>query len=133
MTPINADGLYRRTPGVAFEPDEAVWSYAAPNKKDLFAKIISGAQRLPNGNTLICSGASGTLLEVTREKEVVWKYVNPVMGSFIGYRLPGDGPVRIGRGGLPVINNALFRVHRYSPDFRGKDLRPGKLLEEQLP
>jgi hypothetical protein len=135
VTPINEDGHYALTAGAAFAPDEAVWSYAAPNKEDFFSKILSGAQRLPNGNTLICSGANGTVLEVTREKELVWKYVNPVMGSFTGYRLPGDGPVRVGRGGLPAINNALFRVHRYSPDFpgfHGKDLKPGKLLEEQL-
>ena len=39
--------------------------------------LISGAQRLPNGNTLICSGINGTVFEVTPEKEMVWKYVNP--------------------------------------------------------
>ena len=47
--------------------------------------FISGRQRLPNGNTLICSGANGTLFEVTPEKEIVWKYVNPVRA------VPGPG------------------------------------------
>ena len=42
--------------------------------------LISGAQRLPNGNTLVCSGINGVVFEVTPEKEMVWKYANPVMG-----------------------------------------------------
>jgi hypothetical protein len=133
VTPVTADGQYSRTPGQAFEPRDAIWSYAAPNKRDLFSLVVSGAQRLANGNTLICSGASGTLLEVTPEKELVWKFVNPVKGSFLGFRPPRGGGARIGRGGLPAINNALFRAHRYAPGFpglRGKDLRPGKLLAE---
>lgn len=40
-----------------------------------------GAHRLPNGNTVICSyaiGDGGTkLVEVTREKKVVWTFVEP--------------------------------------------------------
>ena len=41
-----------------------------------------GAQRLPNGNTVICSyaiGDGGTkLLEVTREKKVVWSFTESI-------------------------------------------------------
>jgi Spy/CpxP family protein refolding chaperone len=33
---------------------------------------------LPNGNTLINSGAQGVVFEVTAEKEVVWKFINPI-------------------------------------------------------
>ena len=43
-------------------------------------------KRLANGNTLICSGANGTVFEVTPQKEIVWKYVNPVK------RVPAVGP-----------------------------------------
>jgi hypothetical protein len=35
---------------------------------------MSGAQRLPNGNTLICEGMKGIIFEVTPKKEVVWNY-----------------------------------------------------------
>jgi hypothetical protein len=134
VLPVQANGQYRLTRGQGFEPREAEWSYASPAKTDLFSMVVGGTQRLPNGNTLICAGASGTLLEVTNQKEVVWKYVNPVKGSFAGYG--PDRPRKIGRGGLPTVNNAIFRAHRYAPDFpgfRGKDLRPGKLLEDQSP
>lgn len=79
--PVDAEGRYARKPGAAFGPDKPVWSYTAAKKTDFFSMIISGAQRLPNGNTLICSGVSGTVFEVTPKGETVWKYVNPGRGE----------------------------------------------------
>ena len=38
---------------------------------DFFAPYISGTQRLPNGNTLICDGVHGTLFEVTPAGKIV--------------------------------------------------------------
>ena len=45
-----------------------------------------GGQRLPNGNTVICSygqrdGAKPKIFEVTRDKQVVWEYLNPKFGG----------------------------------------------------
>lgn len=60
--------------------NEIVWQYAADPKEDFFSAFISGAQRLPNGNTLICEGAKGRLFEVTMDGEVVWEYVSPFRG-----------------------------------------------------
>jgi len=37
---------------------------------------VSGAQRLPNGNTLICEGRQGRLFEVTSEGDIVWEYIS---------------------------------------------------------
>jgi hypothetical protein len=82
VLPVDSQGHYTNKPGTAYGPAQPVWSYSAPKKADFYSFFISGAQRLPNGNTLICSGANGTIFEVTREKEVVWKYVNPVKGGF---------------------------------------------------
>jgi hypothetical protein len=78
VLPVDAQGRYACNPGAAYGPDQPVWSYTAAKKSDFFSSFISGTQRLPNGNTLICSGANGTIFEVTPSKEVVWKYVNPV-------------------------------------------------------
>lgn len=131
VTPVTSDGHYPRQALTPFEPREAEWAYSAPEKRELFSMVVSGAQRLPNGNTLICSGANGTLLEVTAGHEVVWKYINPVQGNFLGAR--GHGAPGLGRGGLPSIHNAVFRATRYGPDyaaFRGKTLVPGRLLAE---
>jgi hypothetical protein len=79
--PVDAEGKYARDSRGAFEPAKPVWSYTAPKKSDFYSFFISGAQRLANGNTVICSGASGTVFEVTPDNETVWKYVNPVKGT----------------------------------------------------
>jgi hypothetical protein len=91
VLPVDAEGRYHREPGKKFGPEAAVWSFAAPNKTEFYSNFISGTQRLPNGNTLICAGASGILFEVTPEKEVVWHYANPPQA--------GRGGGRGGRGG----------------------------------
>ncbi len=44
--------------------------------------ILSSAQRLPNGNTLIDEGAYGRIFEVTADGEIVWEYVSRAMGPF---------------------------------------------------
>lgn len=75
VLPMNSDGSYKRA-GQAFGPDAPSWSYTAPKRYEFNASFISGADRLPNGNTFICSGPNGTIFEVTPEKEVVWKYIN---------------------------------------------------------
>jgi Spy/CpxP family protein refolding chaperone len=79
--PLKSDGTYARELTGTYGPDRSLWSYTAQNKLDFYSMLISGAQRLPNGNTLICSGISGTVFEVTPEQEVIWKFVNPVKGS----------------------------------------------------
>jgi Spy/CpxP family protein refolding chaperone len=91
VLPVDGQGRYEYKAGVAFGPDKPVWSYTAPKKTDFYSFFISGAQRLPNGNTFICSGANGITFEVTPEKEIVWQYINPVkggMGSPGGFATP---------------------------------------------
>src|SRR5436190_3841747 len=76
--PTDKAGNYIREKRGAFGPSKADWTYTASNKKDFYSFFISGAQRLPNGNTLINSGANGIVFEVTPEAETVWKFVNPL-------------------------------------------------------
>lgn len=77
VPPVEKNGTYMLKPGEAFGPSRPLWSYTAPNKSDFYSSFISGAERLPNGNTLICAGAIGEFFEVDRENEVVWRYHNP--------------------------------------------------------
>ena len=81
VPPVDSLGHYARNRRGPYGPIQAVWSYSSPKKPDFYSFFISGAQRLPNGNTIICSGANGLVFEVTRDSEVVWKYSNPVMGN----------------------------------------------------
>ena len=104
---------YRLNPGQAYAPAEPVWNYTAPTPEDFYAPYISGVQRLPNGNTLICDGVNGTLFEVTPAGKTVWKYVNPTTDN---------GPLRQGES-VPRDNgterpaNQVYRAYRYAPDY----------------
>jgi len=123
---IDVNGTYVLESDRAYDPHELLWTYVAPTPTDLFAEAVSGCQRLPNGNTLICDGTSGVLFEVTLEGEKVWEYVCPVTG---------DGPINQGDP-IPLDHrahamNAIFKVHRYDPNYPGlvdKDLTPKVVL-----
>ena len=74
----SGSGIYARSTSRILEINpatlELVWSYRQAN---FFSTNISGAQRLPNGNTLITEGAPGRIFEITKEGEIVWEYMNP--------------------------------------------------------
>ena len=125
--PLNADGTYRIEPGEAFGPKAPTWEYTAPNNEDFHSGHISGAERLANGNTIICEGASGTFFEVTPDKEMVWRYLNPVAMS----RNPGEEKEE--EDEEPGVD--VFRVNRYAPDhpaFAGKTLIVGPPLVDYI-
>jgi hypothetical protein len=77
VPPIDSDGYYYSGTDEAYGPEEQTWIYTAKNPTDFYAYMISGAQRLTNGNTMICDGKKGILFEVTPEKDTVWEYLNP--------------------------------------------------------
>jgi len=74
VPPLLQDGTYEHTQGNAFGPTSSTWSYVSNPSSSFYAQNISGAQRLPNGNTLICEGTSGYFFEVTDNHEIVWDY-----------------------------------------------------------
>jgi hypothetical protein len=49
-------------------------------ERKFYSIIIGGAQRLENGNTLICEGVGGRIIEVTLEGDIVWEYLSPYAG-----------------------------------------------------
>jgi formylglycine-generating enzyme required for sulfatase activity len=127
VPPVDARGDYSRTAGTAFAPKALTWTYAGALGSQYYAEAISGAERLPNGNTLICFGTRGVLAEVTASGEVVWQYVNPVVK---------EGPLRQGESsGVDQRGhnwNAVFKVRRYEPSdagLVGRDLTPRGLVE----
>lgn len=101
--PLEPEEGFARATDAAFGPREPRWTYA--DREDFYAAFISGAQRLPSGNKLICCGPEGRLFEVTPAGEVVWDYLSPLGGD----RQPGAGHPN-------VPANAIFRAHRYAPD-----------------
>ncbi|MFQ5807001.1 MAG: arylsulfotransferase family protein [Phycisphaerae bacterium] len=55
--------------------NEVVWEFKAPRPTDFYTESRGSAQRLPNGNTLIANSDNGEIFEVTREGDVVWRYL----------------------------------------------------------
>ena len=88
---------------------EIVWEYRGTPSSAFFSWFVSGCQRLPSGNTLICEGSWGRIFEVTPEGEIVWDFAHP-------FRI--DCPAVPYHGGY-----TLFRAYRYgadSPQIRGR-------------
>lgn len=106
LLPFDPEQGFLRQPGQAFGPAEPAWVYE--DREEFFSGFISGAQRLANGNTLICEGASGRVFEVTPDGEVVWSYLNPLGGDITDSGPGGNAP-----------KHALFRATRISPHHPG--------------
>lgn len=51
--------------------------YKSPRYMEFFSPHISGVERLPNGNLLVCEGIWGRIFEVTPQSEIVWEYLSP--------------------------------------------------------
>jgi hypothetical protein len=98
VPPMTSNGTYGRPQGSAYGPTESVWNYTAEKPTDFYAINLGGAQRLPNGNTLICNGPHGRFFEVTVEKEVVWEYENQVPDP---------------------LDSHVFKICRYGPEYPG--------------
>lgn len=73
---------------IEFDPItlDIVWEYT---QKNFYSALVSSAQRLPNGNTLITEGCSGRIFEVTVDNEIVWEFVSEskdIFGKNLVYR-----------------------------------------------
>jgi hypothetical protein len=65
------------------------WEYKGTEQQPLYSIIRAGQQELENGNVLIYESNASRLLEVNRNKELVWEYYSPIReqdpGSEIKY------------------------------------------------
>lgn len=119
--PLNEDGTYRRDPASAFLPSTPIVAFPPSISTSFFAQNISGATRLPNGNTLSCLGPSGIFIEATPQGDEVWRYVSPVGMNGV-----------VSQGQTPR-NNMVFKTYRYGldhPAVAGRNLTPRGRLEE---
>jgi hypothetical protein len=78
--------------------EEIEWEYTADTREEFHSRYVSSAQRLPNGNTLVCSGNQRWLFEVTRDGDVVWEFEQPFRDEN-----PDGG--------------SIYRCLRYSPEY----------------
>jgi len=87
---------------IEFNPltQEILWSYQGDSKNTFYSGIIGSNQRLPNGNTLITESETGRAFEVTREKKIVWEFINPNRAG------PEDN-----------LSATLYELIRLDPDY----------------
>ena len=93
--------------GGDYMPPTTVWTYRLAER----TWILSNAQRLPNGNTLVTEGFFGRISEITHSGEVVWHYVSPLLSGTnvrTGDAVPDD------RNGIWV-----YRAYKYATDHPG--------------
>ena len=108
VSTVDENGHYPLpAPGTAHGPSAPVWTYVADPPESFYAGFISGTQRLPNGNTLLCRGPFGEFREVTTSSNIVWQYIKPI-GS-LGPIIQGDTP----------SGNGAYRCTRYGVDYPG--------------
>ncbi len=140
--PLKKDGTYQLNADAAFGPENLTWTFDSDD--ELFSPRISGAQRLPNGNTLICSGTQYMLQEVSKDGKTTWSYRNPPRFS--------RPPSRDGTAGKPTLSDlpkeeldalritngvpledggTIFKARKYSASYNG--LPQGPLLPIDVP
>ena len=73
---------------------EIVWSYNSDGRDDVYSPFMSGAQRLPNGNTVMVQAFDKRIVEVTPDGEMV-----------LDFHVGGPG--------------RMFRIYKYAPDYPG--------------
>ena len=127
VPPVDASGNYPAlATGAAYGPQQLAWTYFGTGSEQYYETDIGGAERMPNGNTLICWGVFGVLEEATPAGQIVWKYVNPAetnsTGALTQGQTPDSDPNKAGE-----YMNAVFKVRKYAPDYAGlagQDLTP---------
>jgi len=105
---------------------QIVWSYASRASHGMFSHIGGSAQRLPNGNTLVCADTEGHIIEVTPGGDAVWEYINPVTT---------DGILKFKRDNWPMYNSIFraFRIGADDPALAGRTLTPGSTITGRTP
>jgi hypothetical protein len=124
----NASRDYSRV--IEFDPVtlERIWQYSYIEANHIpkmstfkfYSSMISSAQRLPNGNTMITEGVGGRIFEVTPEHETVWEYISPYSGPhnvanqvYRAYRVPYDWIPQLEKPeevAIAPVDNSRFRV-----------------------
>ena len=122
--PTTAPGVFIPNGNSSYGPVNTDYTYIDPvNQTDFFSAIVSSAQRLPNGNTLVCQGRGSYFFELDTNDNIVWEYISPV---------PNNSTSPVSQGSPPSPNNLTFRAIKYPtnhPAFNGRDITPGSPIE----
>ncbi len=91
---------------------EIVWEYHSDPKGAFYSPILSGAERLANGDIFVCDGTHARIFEITPRGEIVWDFI-----STLDRAHPG----------------AIIRANRYSPQYVKPVLQAAADLQKGTP
>lgn len=98
--------MYSRAIEVDVATKSIVWEYRDRSMPIAFyTPFMGSAQRLANGNTLLCESAFGRVFEVTKEGHICWEFTNPHFAPY-----PDEETAQL----FPGESNAIFRAYRYA-------------------
>ena len=130
------DGAYRKEKYLSETggrgAKQKVWSFTSVEPNSFYSAHISSVQRLPNGNTLVMSGRHGHIFQVTRDREVVWEYIVPVMDNVAPNATLGDIYKKVI---ADTDHNWTFAAQWYPGDYQGlqgHDLTPAGRITDVL-
>jgi hypothetical protein len=115
ISPIDENGFYHLNEGQAYQPNEQIWVYIKENPSEFYSELVSGVQRLPNGNTLICEGERGNFFEVTPNKDIIWNF--SVSNTILARNV-----FKIRR--YPINYSGIGDLHQYNPNKPSKPEGP---------
>jgi len=105
--PVDSNGNYPIDSGMPYGPLAEAWSYQASPPNSFFSSVMGSVQMLTDGNIVVCEATAGNFFEIDSNKNVLWRYINPVNADTI-----------LSQGGTPG-NNQVFRCTQYDPSFAG--------------
>jgi len=100
ITVFNNGTGFSRAQELSPELDSVIFSYGNADTEFFFSQRISGVQRLGNGNTLICVGMEGVILELDINGNRIREYVNTY-----GESTPNG------------FSSAIFRAEKYPTGY----------------
>lgn len=103
------------TLNINWKVDPRDFGYSIPlNGYKFYSPYGGNLERLPNGNTLVTLTTEGMVIEITRDKEIVWQWVSP-------YRRDTENMLN---------NNLIYRVYRYPYSYWGIESYPEREIEK---
>lgn len=116
--PVYHNNQFSKNSYGVYLPDSFFYEFLDTTNMNFYSKLLSSADQLGNGNILINEGVKGHFFEISKNGDIVWDYISPVVSDSTmtqGVTIPGNSS---------MLFNASFRARKIHPDFNGLNALP---------